>query len=88
MCKSCGAPYHMINFPPKVEGKCDKCSSDLYQRKDDTKEVLQERLQVYNKETKPLLDYYSKKKELFNIDANNSKEIVFEDLTNTIKDIQ
>lgn len=88
MCKDCGAPYHKVAFPPKVEGKCDKCSGELYQRKDDTVEVLKSRLEVYNKDTKPLLDFYRTKKELYNVDSNPEKNIVFESLLKTIKEVK
>lgn len=88
MCKDCGTPYHKISLPPKVEGKCDKCSGELYQRKDDTEEVLKSRLEVYNKDTKPLLDFYQNKKELYNVDSNSGKEIVFDNLLKTINDVK
>lgn len=88
MCKDCGAPYHKTALPPKVEGICDKCSGELYQRKDDTAEVLKSRLEVYNKDTKPLLDFYMSKKQLYNVDSNLGKEIVFENLVKTINDIK
>jgi len=88
ICKKCGTSYHKINLPPKVEGKCDKCSSDLYQREDDTEEVLKSRLEIYYKDTKPLIDFYKDKNELYNIDANDTKEIVFDNLLNTIKEVQ
>jgi adenylate kinase len=84
VCPSCNTLYHKITFPPKVEGKCDNCLSDLFQRKDDTEEVLKNRLEIYNKETKPILDSYEKRNELHNIDSNNFKE-VFE---NTLKIIE
>lgn len=85
ICKSCQTPFHKINLPPKVEDKCDKCQSDLYQRDDDTKEVLISRLNVYNKNTKPLIDYYQKSNLLKDIDSNGSKEIVLENLLKNIK---
>lgn len=88
ICKNCGTPYHKINLPPKVEGQCDKCLSELYQRKDDTKEVLESRLTVYYKDTKPLLDFYKNKKELYNIDSSISKETVFENAIKIIKELQ
>lgn len=85
ICKSCAASYHKVNTPPKTEGICDSCSAELYQRDDDTKEVLKTRLEAYNKDTKPLLDYYQNKKILKDIDSNGSKEVVFETLLNTVK---
>jgi len=80
ICKSCQTPFHKTNLPPKVEGKCDQCDSDLYQRDDDTEEVFKDRLQVYNRDTKPLLEYYKKSKILKNVDSNESKDIVLENI--------
>ncbi len=88
MCKECGTPYHKVSIPPKVEGKCDKCLGELYQRKDDTEELIKSRLEVYNKDTKTLLDFYENKKELYNVDSNCGKEIVFENLMKTIKEVK
>lgn len=61
VCEKCGATYHIKNLPPKVEGVCDKCGASLIQRKDDTKEVIIDRLKTYNEQTKPLIDYYMAK---------------------------
>ncbi|NGX27916.1 MAG: adenylate kinase [Candidatus Anoxychlamydiales bacterium] len=85
ICKSCAASYHKENLPPKQDGICDNCSDELYQRDDDTEEVLKTRLEAYNKDTKPLLDYYQNKKILKDIDSNDTKEVVFENLLNTVK---
>ena len=60
ICKSCGATYHIEFNPPKVEGVCDICKGELYQRADDNEETVSKRIQVYLDETKPLADYYSK----------------------------
>ncbi len=69
-CKKCKAIYHIKNIPSKVEGVCDKCGGETYQREDEKPEVVKERLVVYRKETLPLVDYYKKKGVLFEIDAN------------------
>lgn len=61
VCPKCSANYHMTNIPPKKEGICDECGSDLIQRKDDTPETIEHRLEMYEKETFPLIDYYEKK---------------------------
>ena len=58
VCKSCGAIFHVIFEKPKVEGKCDKCQSDLYQRDDDKEDVIQNRLDVYTAQTEPIINYY------------------------------
>ena len=60
-CLSCGATYHIVAAPSKVEGVCDKCGGELQQRKDDRPETVQHRLEVYHKETEPLKDFYAAK---------------------------
>lgn len=62
-CKNspCGAMFHVMFNPPKKDGVCDVCGSELYQRDDDTEVVIRERLGVYNKQTAPLIDYYQDK---------------------------
>jgi len=60
MCK-CGATYHVQFNPPKVEGKCDACGGELYQRADDNEETVKERVQAYHAQTQPLIDYYDKR---------------------------
>lgn len=69
VCKSCGASYHIVNIPPKVEGICDKCGGPLFQRADDNVETAKNRISVYNKETAPLVDYYEKAGCLAKIDG-------------------
>jgi len=61
VCKNCGFNYHIKNIPPKKEGICDKCGGALYQRPDDTEATVLNRLKVYEEQTKPLVDYYTKK---------------------------
>ncbi len=61
ICKSCGAVYNIRFLKPKVEGICDKCGGSLYQRSDDTPEVIKRRLQVYQEQTSPLLQHYKEK---------------------------
>jgi len=80
ICSSCGATYHMVFNPPKVEGICDKCGGELYQRKDDNEETVGNRLEVYVKQTKPLLDYYSQAGNLVNINGQQSIDLVFADI--------
>ena len=60
-CPKCGANYHVRNIPPKVKGICDHCHTNLIQRADDRPETVRHRLDVYEKETAPLLDYYRKR---------------------------
>ncbi|MFC2010706.1 adenylate kinase [Chloroflexota bacterium] len=59
ICRQCQAPYHAVNSPPRVWGKCDQCGGELYQRSDDTVETVKKRLVVYFAETAPLINYYT-----------------------------
>jgi adenylate kinase len=62
ICRNCATVYNTRFLKPKVEGVCDKCTGPLYQRSDDNPEVIKKRLQVYKEQSKPLLEYYEKKK--------------------------
>jgi adenylate kinase len=62
ICKNCGEVYNVRYLKPKVEGVCDKCGGPLYQRSDDTAEVIKDRIKVYEKQTQPILQYYKEKK--------------------------
>ena len=79
-CKECGAIYNSYFAPPREEGQCDLCPAELYHRADDTLEVVMERLKVYHEQTKPLVDYYSKKGVLTTIDGDQEPDIVFQAL--------
>lgn len=68
--KECGASFNTIFMPPKVEGICDVCGSKLIKRKDDEPETIKERLNVYYKNTEPLIEYYTKEGILEGIDIN------------------
>jgi len=72
ICRNCGATYHIIFNPPAVENTCDKCGGELYQRKDDTEETIINRLEVYKKQTEPLIQYYENRGILKNIDGGQS----------------
>ncbi|MFN4227790.1 MAG: adenylate kinase [Candidatus Ratteibacteria bacterium] len=74
ICENCGAIYHLINIPPKVQGICDKCGGKLIQRDDDKEEVVRNRLAVYHKLTSPLLDYYKSKNILFSVRGDEKLE--------------
>ncbi len=74
ICKNCGAIYHVKNMPSKVKGVCDKCGGPLYTRPDDSLESIKNRLDVYRKQTEPLISYYGKKLLLKNIDSSKSPE--------------
>ena len=60
-CKDCGAISNLLFNPPKVEDKCDDCSGELFHRDDDQPDVIRQRLNVYKDQTSPLIDYYTKK---------------------------
>ena len=80
ICQVCQAPYHIINSPPKVPGKCDGCGGELYQRLDDKVEAVQKRLEVYFAQTLPLIDYYREKGKLVEVDGEKGIEMVTEKL--------
>ncbi len=71
-CKSCGANYHETFMPPVKVMVCDKCGSELYQRKDDNPKTISERLRVYREQTEELIDYYRRNGELIEINCNGS----------------
>ncbi len=84
-CKECGALYNKYTLPPKQEGICDKCGAEIKfeQRSDDNEETLKNRLDTYEKNAKPLIKYYKKKKLLKRVNAENTLAFSEED----IKDI-
>ncbi len=84
VCNSCGASYHVKFNPSKVEGKCDVCGSELIQRKDDSEETVRERLDVYSKQTQPLIQYYSDKEVLSTIDGTREIKEVFENISDIL----
>ena len=79
-CPKCGASYHTEYIPPKAEGICDACGSDLIQREDDKAETVQNRLAVYHDQTQPLIDYYEKAGVLRTVDGTKDKDEVFRDI--------
>ncbi|HED64623.1 MAG TPA: adenylate kinase [Planctomycetes bacterium] len=80
VCRKCGATQHREFSPPKTEGVCDACGGELYQRRDDTPEVVRERLRVYHEQTAPLVDFYSAKGLLASVDGSKSPDEVFQEL--------
>ncbi len=72
ICRECQVPYHAVDSPPKVWGKCDQCGGELYQRPDDTVETVKKRLEVYFTETAPLIDYYTQTGKLLEVDGEES----------------
>ena len=76
-CSSCGSMYHVVFDPPKVEGVCNRCGGNLVQRDDDREEIISARLEVYNRETAPLIDFYRQRRRLAEIEATGTAEEVF-----------
>jgi adenylate kinase len=76
ICRNCQAPYHEVDSPPQVAGKCDRCGGELYQRADDKPETVKKRLEVYFAETSPLIDYYRNAGKLLEINGEGSAEEV------------
>jgi adenylate kinase len=74
VCRNCGAIYHVTNMPSRVKGVCDKCGGPLYTRPDDSLESIRNRLDVYRKQTEPLIEFYRKKNLLKDIDSSKSPE--------------
>ena len=79
-CRQCKAMFHITLNPPKVEGICDTCGGELYQREDDQKDVIQARLKVYQRQTEPLLSFYRERDALVEVDGIGSADDVFQRL--------
>lgn len=79
-CLNCGATYHVVTIPPKEEGICDKCGNDLVLREDDKPETVKKRLDVYHDQTQPLIEYYTQKHILKEVDGTKDMTVVFEDI--------
>ena len=77
-CLNCGATYHIVNIPTKVEGVCDRCGSPVVLRDDDKPETVKKRLEVYHTQTQPLIDYYEKQGILKTVDGTQSMDTVFQ----------
>jgi adenylate kinase len=77
VCRGCGATFHVEYEKPKVDGVCDKCQGELYQRTDDSEEVIAHRLSVYAEQTKPIIDFYRAEGLLFSIPAVGEVSDIF-----------
>jgi len=80
ICKKCGATYHIKFNPSKVEGVCDKCGGELYQRGDDTVETMKARLTTYDRNTRPLIEYYATKGKYMEINGRQEIDLVTKEL--------
>lgn len=87
VCKDCGQTYHMTFNKPKKEGICDNCGGELLQRKDDTEETVAKRINVYQEQTEPLIDYYTKKGLIINIDGEKPIAEVGKDIVAKMRNI-
>ena len=76
VCKACGANFNVLTLPPKVEGVCDKCGGELYQRDDDKQESILHRMDVYREQTEPLINFYKKKGKITDLDASIETDIL------------
>jgi adenylate kinase len=88
ICKSCGATYHVVFNPTKEEGVCDKCGGELYQRSDDTEEVVATRLDVNIKQSEPILAYYEQKGLLKTVDGEQAIDEVTGDISSILRGVE
>ena len=79
-CVNCGATYHIVYSPTKVEGKCDECGEELIVRDDDKPETVLSRLEVYHNQTQPLIDYYNEQGILKSVDGTIDMKDVFNEI--------
>lgn len=84
-CVTCGATYHIVHIPSKVEGICDTCGSELILRDDDKPETVMNRLDVYHKQTQPLIDFYSEKDVLRTVDGTVDMNDVFKEIVSVLE---
>lgn len=85
ICKACGATYHVAFNRSSLEGKCDKCGGEIYQRDDDREETVKKRLDVYSAQTEPLINYYQDKGLYTEIDGRQPIEKVLEDIIGSLR---
>jgi adenylate kinase len=83
-CKACGQMYNIYFKPPAKEGVCDKCSGELFQRDDDKEATIKKRLEVYNTQTAPLMDYYGKKGIVKTVSGTGSIDDIFKKVTEAL----
>ena len=85
ICRKCQTPYHAVNSPPDIEGKCNKCGGELYQRPDDAEGAIKERLKVYFAQTIPLINYYKKSDKLAQVDGVGDVNEISRRITSVLK---
>ncbi len=87
VCRKCGAPYHVDTMKPRVDGICDICGGELYQRKDDTKELLEQRLEHYNIDTRPLEEFYQNLGLLQTVDGGVNADVTFDEAVKILNEV-
>lgn len=85
VCPKCGHSYHITNEPPKVEGVCDVCGTNIIQRPDDKEETIKSRIEIYENQTKPLVDYYQAQGKILYFDGNKSIDEVYNDVKDSLE---
>ena len=85
ICRQCQTPYHAVNSPPRVWGKCDRCGGELYQRPDDTVDTVKKRLEVYWAETAPLIDYYTRAGKLIEVNGEGAEGGIEKRIIDTLR---
>lgn len=86
VCPSCGASYHLKNNPPTRKDTCDICGTKVIQREDDKQETVEERLEVYEEQTKPLIDFYAERQLLKSVDGTRAINQIFNSIVNVLGD--
>jgi adenylate kinase len=86
VCRQCGTAFHLVSAPPKVAGQCDQCGGELYQRDDDAEATVGRRLDVYQTQTAPLLDYYRKRGLLVRVTGEGPVDRVAEAIQKAVKE--
>ena len=85
VCPNCGHSYHIVVEPTKVEGICDECGSNVIQRPDDNEETVKSRIEVYENQTKPLIDYYENSGKLLTFDGDKGIDEVYADIKSSLE---
>jgi adenylate kinase len=85
VCVKCGATYHLVSKPPVREGVCDSCGSELIRREDDSIETIRHRLEIYGKQTEPLVNYYAEERNIIVVDGSKPIKQLFDEICNYLK---
>jgi adenylate kinase len=85
VCRDCGASYHIITLPPKKEGVCDLCGGKLFHREDDKPETVKNRIEVYDAQTRPLIEYYKDAGTLTPLDGAKDVDVLFAEIEGLLR---